>query len=245
MGDVTACGLDWKKWLPALPGVNGCLRLASSKWSPMFPRCGPVLFYPVRSCPLMSCPVLSCPMPLSPGMSCLVFSWMSFSFSYSSCFCCFPLSLFSLLSLCLSRLLVFFSSFCLYSCFRSTRCRGLTFTSVRVLVSSTCRQSRLAHRSNEPHTVHSVLSRPLYPCSHRMCIIAWAVSRSSHKQNNDMANYGISSCKEEPPGRSEETASHSAPASLTVTFRIPPFFHRVLGGVQTVSQLFPGCVPFP
>ena len=46
-----------------MPGVSGCLRLASGKWSPMFPRCGPVLFYPVRSCPLMSCPVLSCPMP--------------------------------------------------------------------------------------------------------------------------------------------------------------------------------------
>ena len=153
---------------------------------------------------------------------------MSFSYSYSFCFCWFPLSL---LSLCLSV-------FHLYSCFRSIRGTGLTFTSARVLVSSTCRQSRLAHRSNEPHTVHSVLSRPLYPCSHRMCLIAWAVSRSSHKQYNDMANYGISSCTEEPSGRSEETASHSAPASLPLPFANRSFCCTLL---SVVFKLCPNC----
>ena len=108
------------------------------------------------------------------------------------------------------------SSFSLYSC------------SACVLVSSTCRQSRLAHRSNEPHTVHSVLSRPLYPCSHRMCLIAWAVSRSSHKQHIDMANYGIGSCTQEPPGAPEKPQVSAPLRPFPLPFRIAPFLHPVL-----------------
>ena len=84
--------------------------------------------------------------------------------------------------------------------------------------------------------VQSHLSRPLYRCSHRMCIIAWAVSRGSHKQNDDMANYRMGSCTEEPSGRSEETASHSAPASLPLPFRIAPF-------VAPFSRWCSNCVP--
>ena len=195
-----------------MPGVPGCLRLASGKWSPVFPKCGPVLFYPVRSCPLRSCPVLSCPMPLSPGMSCLVF--------FEGChFRILTVSAFavSLFPCCPFVCLSVSSSFHLYSCFRSTRGRGLTFTSARVLVSSTCRQSRLAHRHKGPHFTCIPCSRAHFTLVPTACVSSprdWAVSRGSHKQNNDMANYRIGSCTKEPPG---------APWKPQVTAPLRPF----------------------
>ena len=218
-----------------MPGVHGFLRLASGKWSPVFPKCGPVLFYPVRSCILRSCPVLSCPMPLSSGMSCLVF--------FEGChFRILTVSAFavSLFPCCPFVCLSVSSSFHLYSCFRSTRGRGPTFTSARVLVSSTCRQSRLAHRHKGLHFTCIPCSRAHFTLVPAACVPSprdWAVSRGSHKQNNDMANYRIGSCTKEPSGRPLETAGHSAPASLSVPFQIVPFLHPALCGVPTVPWL--------
>ena len=140
---------------------------------------------------------------------------MSFSYSESVCFCCVHLSL---LSLCLSV-----SSFSfLSSSFCSASGRGLTFTSTRVLVSSTCRQST----DTKECTLRAV--RPL------ACVSS---SRDWAEQDNDMANYGTGSCTEEPPRRPGETAGHSAPASLPLPFQIALFLHPVLCGVQAVSQL--------
>ena len=157
---------------------------------------------------------------------------MSFSYSDSVCFCCVHLSL---LCLCLSV-----SSFSfLSSSFCSASGRIQTFNSTRVLISGTCRQSRLGHRHRELHFT-------CIPCSHSHCTVVptacvsspmdWAVSRGSHKQNDDMANYRMGSCTEEPSGLSEETARHSAPASLPLPFRIAPF-------VAPFSRWCSNCVP--
>ena len=196
----------------------------------MFPRCGPVLFYPVRSCPLMSCPVQSCPMPLSPCMSCHVFPRTSFSYSFSFCFCCFPLSV---LSLCLSVCLVFFLSvfvFCPPPCFEHL---STVQACTRTQMTALCVQSVYHSRA------HFTLLSTVCVSSSR----DWVVSRSSHKQQNiDMANCRVASCTQEPLRRSWETAGHSAPASLPLHLRNAlVLLHPFLCGVHTVSQLFPGC----
>ena len=175
----------------------------------------------------MSCPILSCAMPASPDLS----------YYYSFCLCC---SHISLLSICLtvSSPLSLSSSFYLSSSFRSRSGRGLTFTSARVLVSSTCRQSRHAYRHKGLHFACS-------PCSRAHCVLSpmgWAVSACSHMQQNiDMANYRMATCTQRR--RPGQTASHSAPTSVLWPFRIGLLFAPCSLGCS-VSQLFPACVPF-
>ena len=144
LGEVTACG-----WI-AMPGVSGCLRLASGKWSPMFPRCGPVL-----SCAVLSSAVLPSSVLSHAALTLYVVSCVSTDVIFVSfCFCCFPLSV---LSLCLSVCLVFFLSvfvFCSRPCFEHL---STVQACTRTQMTALC--------------VQSLLSRPLYPSFHCMCII--------------------------------------------------------------------------
>ena len=199
-----------------MPGVSGCLRLASGKWSPVFPRCGPVLFCPVQSCPLMSCPVLSCPMPLSPGMSCLVFFKDVIFVFFQFLLLLFPSFLVVPLSVCL----VFFPSVFVFPFCTGS---GSNFH----FCPRPCFEHLSKAQNKGVHLTCSPTSRAHSTLVSTACVSSpmdWAVSRSSHKQNNDVANYGIGSCTEEPSGRPGETAGHSAPASLPLPFRIDLFF---------------------
>ena len=96
----------------------------------------------------------------------------------------------------------------LSSSFCPSQNRGLTFTSARVFISSTCRQSRLAHRRKGLHFACS-------PCS---------------QQNIDVANHRIATKATSAP---KETAGQSACASLTLPFRIGPSFCTLFSVVFT------------
>ena len=88
--------------------------------------------------------------------------------------CCLSVTCFALR--CLRRLCVDVVKCCLCHC-SHTRGRGLHFCPRPCL--STCRWSRLAnHRHWGPLCVSPVLSCPLWPCNHRMCVIAKETGQS-------------------------------------------------------------------
>ena len=199
----------------------------------MWPALTSMMWF-VRSCPLMSCPILSSAMPVSPDLSYLVFLLMSVSYSYSFCWCCFHISL---LSLCLtvSSSLNLSSSFYLSSSFCSTNGRGLTFTSARVLVSSTCRQSKLAYRHKGLHFACS-------PCSRAHC-----VSRQWAGQSPDARTCSRTSIWP----TTEWPVAHSAGPGKPQVTRLPRpcsglsesvfCLHPVLWGVQCPNCSLPVC----
>ena len=109
----------------------------------------PVVCSPVLCCPVLSCPVLSCPLLVRHLLSCVV------------------------LLLSLSLLL-------LSACLFPHKEVGSYVNACPRPCPSTYRWARLAtHRRIGLHCVLSVLSYPLWPCDHRMCVIAKETGLSS------------------------------------------------------------------
>ena len=200
-------------------------------WSSPVLSCA-VLFYDVRSNSVLSCAVLSWYVVLCVFYGCH-FRILTVSAVAVSIFLCCPF-------VCLSRP----PSICLrFSVLDGVGRLLLSASLFRALVDG----PGLHTDTKGSHFTCSSCSRVHFTLVPSACVSSprdWVVSRGSHRQQNiDMANYRIDSCSQESPRGNHRSQRPCVPALAFPNLFF--FLHPVLCDVQTVSQLFPGCVPFP
>ena len=216
--------------------VSGCLRLASGKWSPVFPsvvRSCSILCGPVLCCPAQCCPVLSRSLQVCRVLCFfkdVIFEFLQFLLLLVPSFPVVPLSV------CLPSVFVFpfytgYGSnfhFCPRPCFE------------HLSTVQTCtpkqRTTHCAFRALAP-------ALPLFPphVSHRLGSLqklAQAVQRYGQLRDKQLHRGAIRALR----GNRRSQRPSVPPLAFSESLLL---LHPFVGGVQTVSQLFPGCVPFP
>ena len=219
-----------------MPGVPGCLQLTSGKWSPVFPKCGPVLFYPVRSCPMMSCPVLSCPFSALTWyvVSC-VFIDVCFVF-LQFLLVLFPYFSVDTFSVCLVfSQSVFVFLFYKWSGSHVHFCPRPCFEHLSTVQACIQTQRTALY-------VRSVFSRPLCFVAKGLGSLQKLAQAAEHRYgqlpNSQLHTRATSALL---GNRKSQRAMRPCPC-LSESLLL---FHPFLCGVQTVSHLFHGCAVFP